>query len=77
VPLGQEILAEIGSQPRPRGLEEFKERTALKLAGVRCPDHRQPPRLKFRGASLRDVTVEMSACCSKLIELANRAIAEP
>ncbi|HXP84760.1 MAG TPA: hypothetical protein VN841_08580 [Bryobacteraceae bacterium] len=66
-----------GVQPQLGGLEEFKRRTALKLEGVRCPDHRQPPRLKFRGASLRDVSVEMSGCCAKLIEIANRAIAQP
>jgi hypothetical protein len=58
-------------------LDEFKRRTARKLEGVHCPDHRQPPRLKFRGASLRDVTVELSACCGKLMEIANRAIAQP
>jgi len=60
-----------------QGLEEFKLRTARKLEGLRCPDHRQPPRLKFQGASLRDVSVRMSACCSKLIQIANQAIAQP
>jgi hypothetical protein len=73
---GQEIAQDNAVQPRLESLEEFKRRTALKLAGVRCPDHRQPPRLKFRGASLRDVSVEMSGCCAKLIEIANRAIAQ-
>jgi hypothetical protein len=57
-------------------VEEFKQRTAKKLETVRCPDHRQPPRLKFQGATLRDVTIQMSGCCSKLLALANRAIAE-
>lgn len=58
------------------GLEEFKRATALKLEGVRCPDHHQPPHLKFRGATLRDVSVEMRACCQKLMAMANRAIAQ-
>jgi hypothetical protein len=58
------------------GLEEFKRATARKLESVRCPDHRQPPRLKFHGHTLREVSVQMSGCCSKLIEIANRAIAE-
>ena len=57
-------------------VQEFKRRTEHKLRDVRCPDHRQPPRLKFRGATLREVTIQMSGCCAKLIELANRAIAE-
>ena len=57
-------------------VQEFKEFTARKLEGVRCPDHRQPPRLKFQGATLRDVTIQMSGCCAKLLELANKAIAD-
>jgi hypothetical protein len=57
-------------------VEEFKEQTAQKLRGVRCPEHRQPPRLHFRGSTLRDVTIQMSGCCAKLLDLANRAIAE-
>ena len=56
-------------------IDEFKQDTARKLETVRCPDHRQPPRLKFHGATLRDVTIQMSGCCSKLLELANKAIA--
>jgi len=57
-------------------VEEFKKHTARKLEAVRCPDHRQPPRIKFQGATLRDVTIQMSGCCSKLLELANKAIAD-
>jgi hypothetical protein len=57
-------------------VQEFKQNTARKLEGIRCPDHRQPPRLKFNGTTLRDITVQMSGCCARLIELANRAIAE-
>jgi len=57
-------------------VQEFKENTARKLEAARCPDHRQPPRLKFSGTPLRDVTIQMSGCCSKLLDLANRAIAD-
>jgi hypothetical protein len=57
-------------------VEEFKERTALKIRDLRCPDHHQPPRLKFEGASLRTINVRLSACCTKLITQANRRIAE-
>jgi hypothetical protein len=61
------------SAPEQR-IDDFKQRTARKLEGLRCPDHRQPPRLKFHGTTLREVTVQMSGCCAKLIEMANRAI---
>ena len=57
-------------------VDEFKERTASKVRDLRCPDHHQPPRLKFQGSSLRDINIQMSACCNKLIDLANRRIAE-
>jgi hypothetical protein len=56
-------------------VQEFKENTARKLAAIRCPQHRQPPRLTFRGNTLRDVTVQLSGCCSQLLDLANKAIA--
>jgi len=58
-------------------VEDFKDRTARKLRDLRCPDHRQSPRLRFHGASLRDISIQMSACCDKLIALANQKIAEP
>lgn len=57
-------------------VQEFKQRTEDKLRGIRCPDHRQGPRLKFRGSTLREISIQMSGCCDKLIEMANRAIAE-
>jgi hypothetical protein len=63
-------------QTAPDLVQEFKQRTERKLRDVRCPDHRQAPRIKFHGSTLREVTVQMSGCCAKLIELANRAIAE-
>ncbi len=57
-------------------VQEFKQRTEDKVRNLRCPHHRQAPRLKFHGATLRDVTIQMSGCCNTLIEMANRAIAE-
>jgi hypothetical protein len=57
-------------------VDEFKERTASKLRDLRCPDHDQAPRLKFQGASLQTINIQLTACCTKLIALANRRIAE-
>jgi hypothetical protein len=56
-------------------VERFKQSTKEKLRGVRCPDHHQPPRLHFSGISLRDITISMSGCCAKLMDLANARIA--
>ena len=55
---------------------EFKHNTGRKLSGLRCPDHGQAPRLQFHGLTLREITIQMSGCCGKLIQMANRAIAE-
>jgi hypothetical protein len=55
-------------------VDEFKERTARKVRDLRCPVHGQPPRLRFQGASLRDVTIQMSGCCDQLLGLANQKI---
>ncbi|MGB6942522.1 MAG: hypothetical protein WBE37_09025 [Bryobacteraceae bacterium] len=55
--------------------EQFKQSTKDKLRGLRCPDHHQPPRLHFQGTALREITISMSGCCEKLMELANARIA--
>jgi hypothetical protein len=56
-------------------VEDFKAQTASKLLGTLCPEHHQAPRLRFSGSSLRDVSIHLSGCCDKLLDLANRAIA--
>lgn len=56
-------------------VERFKQLTRDKLRGVRCPHHHQPPRIHFRGESLRDTTISLTGCCERLMELANARIA--
>jgi hypothetical protein len=56
-------------------LEDFRERTAQKIRELRCPVHGQPPRLRFRGSTLREITIQMSGCCDVLLSLANQRIA--
>jgi len=58
-------------------VEQFKQATERKLRGIRCPDHRQAPRLRFDGSSLRDISINLSGCCQKLMTLANSAIIQP
>jgi hypothetical protein len=57
-------------------VDEFKKNTARKLAEIRCPQHSQAARLKFTGTTLRDINIQMSGCCARLLDLANRAIAD-
>jgi hypothetical protein len=70
------LQAAASSLTANQAIEEFKERTLGKLRDVRCPDHHQAPRLSFRGATLREVSIQMSACCHKLAALANQRIGE-
>ena len=65
------LVAGVAGAAASETVEEFKRRTLDKLHDVRCPDHKQAPRLNFRGATLRDVSIQMSACCEKLADLAN------
>jgi len=55
-------------------VERFKQATEEKLRDVRCPEHRQAPRLRFQGTSLRDISISISGCCQKLMDLANYRI---
>ena len=56
-------------------VERFKQLTREKLRGVRCPEHRQPPRLHFHGESLHEITLSLSGCCARLMQLANARVA--
>lgn len=56
-------------------VDDFKRETLRKLEDVRCPDHHQSPRLNFRGATLHEISIQMTTCCDKLAALANRKIA--
>jgi hypothetical protein len=55
-------------------VERFKQATEEKLRDVRCPEHRQAPRLRFQGSSLRDISISLSGCCQKVMDLANLRI---
>lgn len=55
--------------------DAFMRATEHKLRHVYCPTHRQPPQVSFVGSSLRDVTIRMTGCCARVMELANAAIA--
>ena len=55
-------------------VERFKQATAEKLRHVRCPEHNQAPRIRFHGTTLRDITISLSGCCSRLMAIANARI---
>ena len=52
-------------------VERFKQATQEKLRHVRCPEHHRAPRVKFQGNSIHDISVSLSGCCAKVMEIAN------
>ncbi len=54
---------------------DFRRATEEKLRDVFCPEHRQRPRVRVIGTSIRDAKLTMSGCCDRLMALANQAIA--
>lgn len=64
------------ARPEPDSMEAFKAATCAKLRGVQCPVHRQSPRVRFDGRSLKDISVNLSGCCNRLLAIANRAMVE-
>ena len=55
-------------------VEQFKQATHEKLRHVRCPEHHRAPRVRFQGNSIREISVSLSGCCSKVMEIANAEI---
>jgi len=58
-------------------VERFKQTTEAKLRDVRCPRHRQAPRIRFHGSSLRDISISLTGCCPEVMEIANARIGAP
>ncbi len=56
-------------------IHDFRRATEEKLREVLCPEHRQRPRVRVIGTSIRDAKLTMSGCCDRLMALANQAIA--
>ncbi len=56
------------------GVERFKQATEEKLRDVRCPEHHQAPRVRFQGSSLRDITISLTGCCPRVMQIANAKI---
>jgi hypothetical protein len=56
------------------GVEQIREQMRKKLEGLRCPEHDQVPQLEITGSSLKDLKVNIRACCDALRARAARAL---
>lgn len=64
----------VGSSVEEAILAKVKEELTHKLAGVRCPEHGQSPKLEFSGTSLKDLKIQIQACCGWAREEAQRLL---
>ena len=56
-------------------VREFQQRTLAKVSELKCPIHKESPKVQFNGHDLRDMTITMRGCCNRLLATANKAIA--
>ena len=54
-------------------IEAAKKQVSNKLRNVECPDHHQHPEITITGSATHPV-FEVSGCCQKLIDAAEKAL---
>ncbi len=55
-------------------LAKVKEQMTQKLSNLRCPDHNQAPKPEFEGDSLKNLKIQIRACCGWMREEAQRVL---
>jgi hypothetical protein len=63
-----------GSAVEDAIMAKIKEQLTEKLAAVRCPDHGQSPKLEFEGDSIKNLKIQIKACCGWAREEAQRVL---
>jgi hypothetical protein len=56
------------------GVEQIREQMQKKLEGLRCREHDQVPQLEITGSGLKDLKVNIRACCDSMRARAARAL---
>lgn len=56
------------------GVEQIREQMQKKLEGLRCKEHDQVPQLEISGTGLKDLKINIRACCDKMKIQAARAL---
>ena len=57
-------------------LRGVKNQITSKVGSVKCPDHGSAAKILAKGSDLSHLTLEVSGCCSKLIDEVKRKLAE-
>lgn len=64
----------IGAAVEDAVLAKVKEQMTQKLANLRCPQHDQVPKLEMEGNSLKNLKIQIRACCDYMRGEAQRAL---
>jgi hypothetical protein len=64
----------VGSAVEDAIMAKIKGQLTEKLAAVRCPEHGQSPKLEFEGDSIKNLKIQIRACCGWAREEAQRIL---
>jgi hypothetical protein len=64
----------VGQMIDRAGVEQIREQMQKKMEGLRCPEHDQVPQLEISGTGLKDLKINIRACCDKMRRQAARAL---
>ncbi len=70
----QQGAESVGEMVDRVGVEQIREQMRKKLDGLRCSEHDQVPQLEFSGSGLKDLKVNIRACCEAMRARAARAL---
>ncbi len=74
VKVGQGSSQGVGEEIERVGFEQVREQMQKKMEGLRCPEHDQVPQLEFSGTGLKDLKINIHACCDKMRARAAQAL---
>lgn len=66
--------ASVGETIERTGMDQIREQMQKKMEGLRCPEHDQVPQLEFSGTGLKDMKINIHACCDKMRARAAQAL---
>jgi hypothetical protein len=55
-------------------MQAVGEEVAGQLRDVRCPEHRQPPRVTVVGQSTDQMDIKIEGCCERVVTAAERVL---
>jgi hypothetical protein len=64
----------VGSAVEDAIMAKIKGQLTEKLTAVRCPEHGQSPKLEFEGDSIKNLKIQIRACCGWAREEAQRIL---